>query len=278
MIRILPKDVAQIIEQQYPWTFNWRDHVSDRDNSRYRAGIMHGILELIDMIPEELLVFDPKTNGHFILALAHLRANVAIGTHNPNQFQWPQMLLPGQLGDEDCLSIVKNALADCPDQAPSQSTLGMNFIPDAELRSSLLVDLRSAEQALANGEWKVCTVLSGSIIEAVLLAVLKRHSQSELAAAVAKRSTGVPKDLPTDNLTSQQWSLHHYLQVAKQLHEIEGELYDACLLAKNYRNLIHPAVSERKKAVCDRGTSYVNVGAAFRLIDAVERRYGTSSP
>jgi len=124
--------------------------------------ILSGILEVIRNIPEELLVLDSQERAGFTVAVSALEWRTNNGVNDPNGFGFPV------IGDDmDCLPVVRNTLCKCPDQAPSQSTAGLVFIGDAQLRKSLLVDLGSAERALNNGEWKAATVLSGSVVEAL---------------------------------------------------------------------------------------------------------------
>jgi hypothetical protein len=281
MRRILPKDVVRIIEGNFPWTRgDWRREVTNRENSRFIALVtIPGILEMIDRVPEELLVFDAPTDGLFTMALTALRANVAEATSRGSAFQWPAFPPPGQTNHEDCLVIVKNILATCPEDVPSTATEGMTFISDEDLRKSLLVDLGSAERSLNAGEWKACTVLSGSIIEALLLWALQTHSVAEIAAAIAgvDASKNIRRNAPAGSLTDGAWRFHDYVHVAAQLQEIQDPLYSRCVDAKDYRNLIHPAVAERRNAACDRGTSHITIGTVYALIEKLEQSHSPAS-
>ena len=275
MRRTLPKDAVHIIEGNFPWTRgDWRKEIINRENSRGIASVtLPGILEMIDRIPEELLVFDAATDGLFTMALAALRANLAEAATDKIGFQWPAFPLPRQTAHEDCLVIVKNILAKCPKEFPSTATNGMTFIDDAGLRQSLLVDLGSAERSLNTGEWKACTVLSGSIIEALLLWALQTHSAPDIAAAIASvdASKHIRRNAPADNLTDGAWRFHDYVHVAAELQEIQAPLYSRCGDTKDYRNLIHPAVAERRNATCDRGTSHITIGTVYALIEKLEQ-------
>jgi hypothetical protein len=274
MRRTLPKDVVCIIEGNFPWTRgDWRKEVTNRENSRFIAPVtIPGVLEMIDRIPEELPVFDAPTDGLFTMALAALRANLAEVASGRGAFQWPAFPPPGQTNHEDCLAIVKNILAACPDDVPSSATEGMMFISDSDLRKSLLGDLGSAERSLNTGEWKACTVLSGSIIEALLLWAIQTHSVPDIAAAMASvdASKQIRRNAPPDKLTDGTWRFHDYIHVAAQLQEIQDPLYSRCIDAKDYRNLIHPAVAERRNAACDRGTSHITIGTVYSLIEKLE--------
>src|SRR5208282_389043 len=275
MRRTLPSSVVQVIEEQFPWTKgNWRQKVTQKDGSEfYGRTVMPGILRMIDRIPEELLMMDRSTDAQFTLALSAFEDMIARARANPNEFHWPLVIMPGQSQQEDCLVTVKNALALCPDEAPSTSTRGLTFVTETDLRQSLLIDLGSAERSLHSGEWKACTVLSGSILEALLLWALQTHSVAEIAAAISSvdPSKNIRRNAPADNLTDSAWRFHDYVHVAAKLQEIQDPLYSRCVDAKDYRNLIHPAVAERRNAACDRGTSHITIGTAFALIDKLEQ-------
>jgi hypothetical protein len=230
---------------------------------------------MIEEIPEDLITLDAGQYGLFTMSLAALEVAVSRGRINEDKFYWPMIVVPGQRDQEDCLVFVKNALAACPDQAPSKSTKGLIFIADEESRETLLVDLASAERALNTSDWKACTVISGSIIEALLLWAIQQHSVSDISGALTRvdASKNVRRNAPPDDLTAGAWRFHDYVHVAAELGEIVDPRYSRCVDAKDYRNLIHPAVSERRKATCDRGTSHVTIGAAYGLIETLERNH-----
>jgi hypothetical protein len=276
MKRVLPSTVVEVIRQHFGWTRDWRANVQTRTSSQfYGATVMSGILRLIDRIPEELLTMDPATDAQYSLSLSSFEDMVVRGRANPNAFIWPMISVTGRLGQEDCLTIIRHALASCPDEAPSTSTRGLTFIPDKDVRQSLLVDLGSAERALHTEEWKACTVLAGSIIEALLLWALQTHSVAEIAAAIAgvDASKNIRRNAPADNLTDGAWRFHDYVHVAAQLQEVQDPLYSRCVDAKDYRNLIHPAVAERRNTACDRGTSHITIGTVYSLVEKLEQSH-----
>jgi hypothetical protein len=59
------------------------------------------------------------------------------------------------------------------------------FLNDPDLAEALRADIATASSALRNGEWKAATVLSGSVIEALLLwALQKTHAPTIKAQGV----------------------------------------------------------------------------------------------
>ena len=75
---------------------------------------------------------------------------------------------------KNVLVLIREALAKCPDQAPSPyTTTALAFITDNDLRDSVQLDISTATSALHNGEWKAATVLAGAASEALLLLAIR---------------------------------------------------------------------------------------------------------
>ncbi len=248
MRRALPSIVVTIIEEQFSWTRgDWRQRVEERAHSmHYAVTALLGIVRLIERIPEEVLLLDPAIDAQFTMALTALEAAITKGQSNPNAFDWPRIVVSTKSDPEDCLVIVKNALATCPDQAPSQSMKGLEFLAD-NFRRSLLTDLRSAEICMNIGEWKASTVLSGSVIEALLLWAIGNRNEAERSSAMDRAVTKrvLSTRLQVKNLTEKEWGLHSYIEIAHELGEITEPTAHSCRNAKFYRNLIHPGAAER---------------------------------
>ena len=230
---------------------------------------------MIERIPEDLIVLDTATDGLFTMAVAALEVTAARGRENAEAFHWPLIVVPGRTEQDDCLVLVKNSLAGCPDQAPSKSTRGLLFLPDAHFRELLLVDLGTAERALNNGEWKATMVLGGSLIEALLLWAIEQHSEPERSSAMGRAlaSGRLIRNLQINDLTAWEWSLHPYIEVAYELGEIKEHTANSCREAKYYRNLIHPAAVERDKEKCTRGKAHGALGAVYSTIEDLEEKH-----
>jgi hypothetical protein len=271
MARVLPHDVVGAIDSQLPWVKDWRNGtvVELREQYRFRAReLLPGILQLIASVPEEfLVVLSSEERVRLLLADAALDEALDAARNNLNSFQWPSLQ-----DRTDCLVVVREALEKCPAQVPSKSTQGLHVIQDEIFRESLLVDLRSAERALNAGEWKAATVLAGSIIEALLLWAIQRHTEAARTAAVANavKSKRLGKPLQVTDLTAREWSLHPYIEVAYKLHEIKDRTANLCREAKYYRNLIHPAAAERDKEKSSRGKAYGALAAVICTIEDLE--------
>jgi hypothetical protein len=139
-------------------------------------------------------------------------------------------------------------------------TTQLAFVTDIDLRDQLRIDIGWATQAFTNGDWKAATVLSGSIVEAMLLWALDHANPQNVAAAVTALETSnvLTRRTPT-NLVD--WSLHQYAEVAASLGLISSETVAQVRLGKDFRNLIHPGRSIRLSRKCDRGTALASLAA-----------------
>jgi hypothetical protein len=160
--------------------------------------------------------------------------------------------------------ILRHVLSSCPDESPSSASSDLSFIHDSDLRNGLRQDLSAVNTALANGEWKSCTVLGGSLCEALLLWKLQEELLPNVsAAAVRLTATKVFDKEPSGSL--ERWSLHQYTEVASELGFISKDTANQVRIAKDFRNLVHPGRAIRLGQKCDRGTAHA-VTAAVEFI------------
>lgn len=273
-MRVLPHDLVEAIDTQLPWVRDWERQINLRAQYEGRAReILPGILRLLDGVPEELLVVSSQQRSRFMLAQAALEEVLTSSRNHGNTFTWPR------LNDNvDCVSVIREVLAACPDEAPSSSASELGFIPNERLRLLLGNDLGSAERALNGGEWKAAMVLAGSIIEALLLwAIQLRHVTDRQAAMDRAVCSGkLDASLQVGNLIAREWTLHSYIEVALELDEIKERTANVCREAKYYRNLIHPAVVERDREKCSRGKAHSTLGAVYSTIEDLQDKYSTS--
>jgi hypothetical protein len=158
------------------------------------------------------------------------------------------------------VTLIRQALAKCPDEAPAPGTSELNFITAMDLRANLRSDIGAVNRALANGEWKAATVLAGSTIDALLLWDLTSRHTAQVPAAVAAlvANKTFPKNPPPN---PEDWVLHHYIEVAANIGIIMQDTVKETKLAKDFRNLIHPGRAQRLGQKCDRGTALASVAA-----------------
>jgi hypothetical protein len=216
------------------------------------------LLGLIEYMPPELLPRDASDFVKLVIRLQFLRGITE---------QWATLdasvsRVPG--GDQNVICEIRDILAQCPDEAPTPGTTGLLFIPDPAFREGLRLDISTAEQALANGEWKAATVLAGSVVEALLLWAIQQapaiDRQKAIASAINK---GVLRQQPQG--PPERWNPTEYIAVAEELTLIDDDTATQARLAKEFRNLIHPGRAQRLAHACDRGTAYAAL-AAFEMV------------
>jgi len=157
-------------------------------------------------------------------------------------------------GNLNPVTLVRRALARCPDEAPAPQAAELAFIMDVELRQALRIDISEAYRAYAEGSWKAATVVAGSVVEALLLWALRQRPSADVTTAVnALLVAGTLNQTPGPEL--EKWNLHEYIEVSHQLDIITVETAAQCRLTKDYRNLIHPGRAARLGLDCDRATS-----------------------
>lgn len=224
---------------------------------------LSAVLDLTEQIPDELLTMNDEIYASFIRAKAQIKDILATWTSNRNAGQ--PLHTVNLHRSQNPLFQIRDALAKCPDESPAPSTSQLNFIIDADLRTNLRNDIGAVERALSNSEWKAATVLAGSAIEALLLWDLQARHVASLPAGVSalvanKTFDKQPSPDPED------WSLHHYLEVAAHLGIIKPDTATETRLAKKFRNLIHPGRAQRLGQTCDRGTALSSVAALDHIV------------
>src|SRR5262249_1844204 len=151
----------------------------------------------------------------------------------------------------------------------SPQTAALPFITDEDLRESIRVDISAAYRDYAEGEWKGATVLAGSAMEALLLWGLQREERrqpqslaSAVSALVDQKRMARPRDQDPET-----WELQHYIPMAEALGLIKADTLTQAMLARNFRNLIHPGRVARLGQKCDRATAL----GALAAVEAVAR-------
>ena len=173
-MRIVPSDVVTQVQRLFPnTTFDPTRRLTFYAGHRSHFSV---ILELVDQIPAELITLDSGDFLTFQAAVVSMRSQMAYwAAHGDQSFD----LTPGYTTDP--VTLLHSLLSKCPDEAPASATTGLDFLTDEVQRRDLRTDKSDSDQALSNGEWKAATVLSGSLIEALLLwAVQQSKQQSRL--------------------------------------------------------------------------------------------------
>jgi len=252
--RVVPSDIVKTADQMFQ---SYIQHPTSFPQVEAAAlPSFAGFARLVEAVPEEYLELDSASYAALIASVAYLKAL-------PNVFQASRvairLLLNGY--DRNPIALIRDAMALCPDQAPTQETTALPFITDPELRESIRLDMSTAHRALAEGEYKAATVLAGSAVEALLLWKIQEREKQKpgvLAPIIAALKL---------NADPENWVLHQYIEVALQLKLIAPETVTQASQARDFRNLIHPGLAKRKAQKCDRGTAH----AALSAVELVAR-------
>ncbi|UFZ03169.1 hypothetical protein LQG66_28600 [Bradyrhizobium ontarionense] len=243
MPRVVPSEIIALIDQHYS-AFNAR--TLDITHATV-AGLM-AIARLVDELPTELLTISGADYSDLVSGVEAIKNSVGF---------W-QRKGAGQIGvseirGRNVLSLIRDALAKCPDQSPSPVTADLAFISDADLRDSIRLDLSTATSALHNGEWKAATVLAGSAAEALLLWAI---GPTPDLTNVPVKTKGPPDE----------WALGVYIAVADSLGLIKRPTAQQITLAKDFRNLIHPGRAQRLGETCDKGAALTALAAVELIV------------
>jgi len=136
---------------------------------------------------------------------------------------------------------------------PAPATL--SFIPDEKLRESLRQDISAAHRSLQASDWKGCTVVAGSVVEALLL------------WGIEAKTVDAGPDLNT--LTAQQLT-----EKARSLKLVSHSTKQQCQITKEFRDLIHPGRTKRLEQRCNLGTALSALAAIEHVIGDLERAFG----
>lgn len=175
----------------------------------------------------------------------------------------------------NALAVLHEKLSLCSDFGIHESTPELLFIKDVSLRETLLIDISEANNALKEGGWKSSTVLSGSIIEAILLYELKENTDNDnnLESTIKSLSENENGFGKIKNNKLEDCNLYQLIALGEKLDIISNDTADQCKLAKNYRNLIHPGREIRKKQTCNRGTALAAMAAVELIITCLNKKH-----
>jgi hypothetical protein len=135
-----------------------------------------------------------------------------------------------------CAANLKAALVET-ESSPLMEHLEFRFVKDSGLREIIERDYGDIVKAVATTSWKSVIILSGGIIEAILLNCLMAD---ESRARTAKGAPGGKPDLS-------EWDLSELLRVAVNLKMVEPSAEMLADAARQYRNIVHPGYELRNK-------------------------------
>jgi len=257
MARVMPSRVVQTIDELFPHAASSRPGaVLDAGHSSQ----LLGILELLKDVPDELITLTSADYSDLILAKSTIEEHLAIWRARGNVGSM------SHVKGLDAVTLIRRALAKCPDEYPPSATTELLFIQDAALRDNIRRDLGAANRALNNAEWKAATVLAGATIEALLHWRLQEPSPGKAAVQSAVAALVASGTITEPDTNLDRWDLHHFIEVVGHLKLLKPDTCSAARLARNFRNLIHPGRAARLAQNCDRATAYSAIGGLERVI------------
>ncbi len=255
MPRVVPSQAVNVIDKLFP-KFREQKSGERRYLSASNDSQLVALLEVVQLIPSELINLSDDDYVEFISSIAAVRNMIETWkTNHSAQFE----SIPG-LRPLSPVSLIRQALAKCPDEFPSTTTAELIFITNPDFRNRLRLDIGAIEGALSNSEWKAATVLAGSVVEALLLWALQQENSTNVSVAVASQGLKASSNL-------EEWNLFQYIEVAAELKIITADTATQCRLGKDFRNLIHPGRAQRLGQACNRGTALSAVAAVEHVVN-----------
>jgi hypothetical protein len=144
----------------------------------------------------------------------------------------------------------------------------MNYAVSGDSVLNLNKDIREARTCFENAAYKATMVLCGSVLEHALL---DRLSVDEPAAKNEYRTIFRKRARSIDH-----WKLDEMLRVSRDLGLITAEIYQLCDMLRDYRNLIHPAVSRRACMTPDRTRGQRSLEATKQALNHFESEFAST--
>jgi hypothetical protein len=131
MPRVVPSQVVATIDQLFPFAAN----PAGAGVQLFEGHAAHvaALLALVDQIPPELIALDAPHFTELTLSLAVMRN--ALDMWKAQVPGTALNIVPGHTLNP--ITLVRRALVQCPDQAPSPGTVELAFITDIALRESI---------------------------------------------------------------------------------------------------------------------------------------------
>jgi hypothetical protein len=183
--RVVPSQIVELIDKLFEPV--QRQIETNADFSLYsgHSVAIAAILALVEHLPSELIVLGADQYAEFAVSVAGLRNLLNTWQTQPNH----SLNRIVGLRPLNPITLIRQALAACPDEFPAAGTVGLGFVTDTTLRESLRTDVSAVNIALAGGEWKAATVIGGSVIEALLLWSLQSKSEGNISRALSTLQT-----------------------------------------------------------------------------------------
>lgn len=145
-----------------------------------------------------------------------------------------------------------------PQELPEQN---WDFVKQNELREILRRDYAELNKLLGAKAHKSSLIMCGSILEAVLVDVLREQGT---AATSAYRELFARKGSSCPPL--EEWKLYQLISVAEVLGRLDNDARRQADILRDYRNLIHPILETRRATVLDEELILAEVSLLKRIL------------
>jgi hypothetical protein len=239
MPRVVPSQVLSFIRGTFPG-----DDLPAIRATPDQAPALAAIVRLVSEVPDELLTLSGSDYNELLLGIEALKEAIERWKGYAGESTFTMQSVR-RINGRDPIVLIRDAIAKCPDEAPSPATLQLQFVTDLKLRDSIRQDISTATTAFHNGEWKAATVLAGAAAEALLLYAIQ-HGRMQTTSSTPPYNPVRPAD---------KWAFQELIDTAEQLGLISGDTATQSRLGKNFRNLIHPGRAQRTGTSCNRATA-----------------------
>jgi hypothetical protein len=145
MPRVVPSDVLATIDRLFPFAATEVDDGRAKSLGPSWSARLSALLALVDEIPRELLRLDGSEYATLITAVEAIRDILAMWRlPAPADGSFYSMGDIKGLPPVSPVTLIRLALAKCPDELPAPSTIDLPFIKDKRFRESIRLDMSAA--------------------------------------------------------------------------------------------------------------------------------------
>lgn len=216
-----------------------------------QVGLLRGLSDLLHETDRSLWPRDDSLVD-FIAASAEIRALLEA------LIRTPEHVMGYSDFERNPVYRIREILKKCPDIGIPETTSGLEFIQDINYRKKLREELGAIQILFHERQWKAAIVMAGSLIEALLLNQISIKNPTEIDKT--KTALNIKKNI-------EQWDLHNYIDAAYHMNLIKEITKTQALLAKDFRNLIHPGREIRMEQECTEAAALSALAGLMHVIE-----------
>jgi hypothetical protein len=259
----VPSEIVAYLEARFPQTVKEQPFYLER---AYAPALSH-ILQLIDALPVGIVTLTGDALAEYGESVEAVRMALdAWRSGDTNHYKFEK--IRGRHSTNP-LTFIHKHLSSLPDEVIAPGTTDLPFITDTQFKEALRLDIAAANRSYGVADWKGCTVLSGSVVEALLLWALDQRETKKAgeAPAAAKKLVTASRLGQSPSADRNRWNLNELTEVCHQMQIIGDETAAQCRIAREFRNLIHPGKAARLAQRCNRGTALSALAAVEHVVE-----------